>query len=67
MTDPNIEEIKSHAVAFIEWMWENGEYQIAYVGMNVVDPLIPNELLRLATNFAHARAKSLAEPVKGGD
>lgn len=63
MTNPNIEEIKSHVTAFIEWMWENGEYQIAYIGMNVVDPSTPNELLQLATNFAHARTKSLAEPI----
>lgn len=60
MIEPTVETIKADVCAFIEWMWINGNYQIAYIGFGqIADPLTPNELLQLATRFAHERATQL--------
>lgn len=58
MKDPNIEEIVDTVASFIEWIWTNGNYQIAFIGLTNADILTPNELLQLATRFAHDRAKA---------
>lgn len=59
MIEPTVETIKADVCAFVAWVWEHGEYQLANLSRFDADTMSDVELLKLITEFAYERAAHL--------